>query len=213
MCKKRQGIYKMKLKDIKPNPNNPRLVKDDRFKKLVASIEQFPEMMELRPMVIDENNVILGGNMRYKALKELKRTEIPDSWVKRADELTDEQKRQFIIKDNVGFGEHDWDMLANEWDSQKLNDWGLDVPFNDDDIQEMANPDNIDTENIFATELDAESNYLVLKFDRDIDWIQAKTIFGLQTETARRANGKEWSKGIGRVLDGAAAINMLKDDN
>ena len=86
-------MSKMKLKDINPNPNNPRLVKDDRFKKLVASIEQFPEMMELRPMIVDENNVILGGNMRYKALKELKRTDIPDSWVKRADELTDEQKR------------------------------------------------------------------------------------------------------------------------
>lgn len=117
----------MKLKDIKPNPNNPRLVKDDRFKKLVESIDKFPEMMELRPMIIDENNIILGGNMRYKALKELKRIDIPDSWVKRADELTDEQKRQFIIKDNVGFGEHDWDVLANEWDSELLNEWGLDV--------------------------------------------------------------------------------------
>lgn len=203
----------MKLKDIKPNPNNPRLVKDDRFKKLVNSIDKFPEMMELRPMIIDENSVILGGNMRYKALKELKRTEIPDSWVKRADELTDEQKRQFIIKDNVGFGEHDWEMLANEWDAEELNDWGLDVPFTDDDIEEMSNPNNINTENIFANELDAESNYLVLKFDKDIDWIQAKTIFGLQTETARRANGKEWSKGVGRVLNGAVAINKLRDEN
>jgi len=203
----------MKLKDIKPNPNNPRLVKDDRFKKLVNSIDKFPEMMELRPMIIDENSVILGGNMRYKALKELKRTEIPDSWVKRADELTDEQKRQFIIKDNVGFGEHDWEMLANEWDVEELNDWGLDVPFTDDDIEEMSNPNNINTENIFANELDAESNYLVLKFDKDIDWIQAKTIFGLQTETARRANGKEWSKGVGRVLNGAVAINKLRDEN
>jgi ParB-like chromosome segregation protein Spo0J len=203
----------MKLKDIKPNPNNPRLVKDEKFKKLVKSIEQFPEMMELRPMIVDENNVILGGNMRYKALKELKRTEIPDSWVKRADELTDDQKRQFIIKDNVGFGEHDWDMLANEWDVEELNDWGLDVPFTDDDIEEMSNPNNINTENIFANELDAESNYLVLKFDKDIDWIQAKTIFGLQTETARRANGKEWSKGVGRVLNGAVAINKLRDEN
>ena len=203
----------MKLKDIKPNPNNPRLVKDDRFKKLVNSIDKFPEMMELRPMIIDENNIILGGNMRYKALKELKRTDIPDSWVKRADELTDDQKRQFIIKDNVGFGEHDWDMLANEWDAEELNDWGLDVPFTDDDIEEMSNPNNINTENIFANELDAESNYLVLKFDRDIDWIQAKTIFGLQTETARRANGKEWSKGVGRVLNGAVALNKLRDEN
>ncbi len=123
----------MKLKDINPNPNNPRLVKDEKFKKLVKSIEQFPEMMELRPMIVDENNVILGGNMRYKALKELKRKEIPDSWVKRADELTDDQKRQFIIKDNVGFGEHDWEMLANEWDAEELIDWGLEVPVFDSD--------------------------------------------------------------------------------
>ena len=142
----------MKLKDIKPNPNNPRLVKDEKFKKLVKSIEQFPEMMELRPMIVDENNVILGGNMRYKALKELKRTEIPDSWVKRADELTDDQKRQFIIKDNVGFGEHDWDVLANEWDSELLNEWGLDVwkapedvdldEFFEEDTSEQADPTN-----------------------------------------------------------------------
>ena len=121
----------MKLSEINPNPNNPRLVKDDRFKKLVASIEAFPEMMELRPMVIDENSVILGGNMRYKALQHLKRKEIPDSWVKRADELTDDQKKEFIIKDNVGFGEHDWDTLANEWDAEELNDWGLELPMFD----------------------------------------------------------------------------------
>jgi hypothetical protein len=126
---------------------------------------------------------------------------------------TEEQKQEFIIKDNSSFGEWDWDTLANEWDTEKLDEWGLDLPFSKDDITEMNNPSNLDTEKTFANELDDESNYIVLKFDKDIDWIQAKTIFGLKTETARRANGKEWSSGIGRVLNGIEAINKIKNDS
>ena len=118
----------MKLSDIKKNPNNPRLVKDDKFRKLCKSIEEFPQMMELRPIVVDADGVILGGNMRYEAIKANGMREVPDAWVKRADELTEEQKREFVVKDNVGFGEWDWDVLANEWDDLPLDDWGLDVP-------------------------------------------------------------------------------------
>lgn len=118
----------IKITEILPNPNNPRLIKDDKFKKLVNSIKEFPKMMELRPMVIDENNITLGGNMRLKALKELGYKEIPDNWVKKATELTPEEVRRFIIADNVGFGEHDWEVLQNEWDVQELSDWGLDIP-------------------------------------------------------------------------------------
>lgn len=118
----------MKLSEIKKNPDNPRLIKDDKFKKLVKSIEQFPKMMELRPIVIDADNVVLGGNMRLSALKELGYKEVPDEWIKRADDLTEEQKKEFIIKDNVGFGEWDWDVLANEWDEVELGEWGLDLP-------------------------------------------------------------------------------------
>lgn len=118
----------MKLSNIKANPSNPRVIKDDRFQKLVKSISEFPKMMELRPMVINSDNVVLGGNMRLKALQELKYKEIPDNWVKRAEDLTDEEQRRFIIADNVGFGEHDWEMLANEWNVEELRDWGLDVP-------------------------------------------------------------------------------------
>jgi len=117
----------MKLSEIKPNPNNPRLIKDDKFHKLVKSIKEFPKMMALRPMVIDANNIILGGNMRFKALKELGYKEVPDEWIKRAEDLTDEEIRRFIIADNVGFGEHDWEMLQNEWDIEDLEEWGLDV--------------------------------------------------------------------------------------
>lgn len=118
----------MKISELKKNPNNPRLIKDDKFKKLVTSIENFPKMIELRPIVVDAEMVVLGGNMRLAALKELKYKEIPDNWVKRADDLTEEEKKQFIIKDNVGFGEWDWDILANEWDNEQLEEWGLDLP-------------------------------------------------------------------------------------
>jgi DNA modification methylase len=118
----------MNINDIKANPNNPRIIKDDKFKKLVKSIKEFPKMMELRPMVIDKNNIVLGGNMRLKALKELKYKDVPDEWIKRADQLTDDEQRRFIIADNVGFGEHDWEMLANEWDMNELIDWGVDIP-------------------------------------------------------------------------------------
>ena len=117
-----------KISEIKPNPNNPRIIKDDKFKKLVKSIQDFPKMMELRPMVINADNIVLGGNMRLKALKELGYKEIPDTWVKRADELTEDEQRRFIISDNVGFGEHDWEVLKSEWDVQELEEWGLDIP-------------------------------------------------------------------------------------
>lgn len=127
-----------KLSDIKPNPNNPRSIKSEKFKKLKQSIKDFPEMLELRPIVVDEHDVILGGNMRYNALKELKVEEVP---VIKATDLTDEQKRQFIIKDNVGFGEWDWDLLANEWDIDALQDWGLELPFDNTPVLEAEEDD------------------------------------------------------------------------
>ena len=102
----------MKLSEIKLNPNNPRVIKDDKFAKLVKSITEFPKMMALRPIVVNNDNVVLGGNMRLKALKEIGYKEIPDEWVKRADDLTEEETRRFIIADNVGFGEHDWEMVS-----------------------------------------------------------------------------------------------------
>ena len=118
-------IEKVKLSEIKPNPKNPRLIKDEKFKKLVKSIKEFPQMLELRPIVVDENNIILGGNMRFKALKEAGHTEVS---IVKANDLTEQQKDEFIVKDNVGFGEWDWDSLANEWEVDKLEEWGLDLP-------------------------------------------------------------------------------------
>ena len=115
----------MKLSEIKLNPNNPRLIKDDKFKKLCQSLKDFPEMLELRPIVVNKDMIILGGNMRYKAAKEIGLKEIP---VKIADNLTPEQEREFLIKDNTSGGEWDWEILANEWNSEELEAWGLDIP-------------------------------------------------------------------------------------
>jgi|SRR5210317_2169883 len=116
---------KVNIASIKPNPDNPRFVKDSKFKKLVKSIKEFPEMLEKRPIVVDENMVVLGGNMRLKACKSAGLFEV---WIDEATGWSDEKKKEFIIKDNVGFGEWDWDILANEWDANDLDDWGLDLP-------------------------------------------------------------------------------------
>ena len=134
----------IKLNKIKSNPNNPRIIKDVKFKKLVTSIKEFPEMLEKRPIVVDENLIVLGGNMRTKACKEAGLKEV---WVDIVDNWSEEQKKEFIIKDNSGFGEWDWDVLANEWDADKLNDWGLDLPpmFNELEAEEddYTEPDNM----------------------------------------------------------------------
>jgi len=124
----------VKINSIKTNPKNPRLIKDDKFKKLVNSIKEFPQMLELRPIVVDENNIILGGNMRHKACIEAGLKEV---YIVQAKDLTEQQKDEFIVKDNVGFGEWDWDILANEWDTEKLTDWGLDIPIFKDDENEL----------------------------------------------------------------------------
>jgi len=118
----------MKISELKPNKDNPRFIKEDKVDKLVKSIKDFPKMMELRPIIIDNDNIILGGNMRFKALLELGYKELPDNWIKRADKLTDAEKKQFIIKDNVGFGEWDYDILANEWEQEELEEWGMVLP-------------------------------------------------------------------------------------
>lgn len=115
----------VKISEVKSNPNNPRLVKDEKFAKLVQSIKDFPQMLELRPIVVNDDMIVLGGNMRLKACKEAGLKEIP---IIKASQLTEEQQREFIIKDNLGYGEWDWSIIANEWDIDKINEWGLDIP-------------------------------------------------------------------------------------
>lgn len=129
-----------KISEIKTNPNNPRLIKDDKFAKLVKSIKEFPEMLKLRPIVVNDDMIVLGGNMRLKACKEAGLKVVP---VIMASELSEEQQRRFIIADNVGFGEWDWEMLGNEWEAEQLEEWGLDLP--DMSVTELeAEEDNYD---------------------------------------------------------------------
>jgi hypothetical protein len=151
---------------VKANPNNPRIIKDEKFAKLVKSIQDFPDMLNKRPLVCytdtDGQFVVLGGNMRLKAAKECKLKEIP---IILADEWTAEQRAEFLIKDNVGFGEWDWEQLANEWDVQQLEDWGLNIPSFEtqdySDKNEEIDIDSLDTEMIIKLKYTEDEYQLV----------------------------------------------------
>ena len=136
---------------IKLNPNNPRLIKDDKYKKLVQSIKDFPEMLHIRPIVVNDEMVVLGGNMRLRACIEAGMTEIPTI---KASSLTEKQQKEFLIKDNVGFGEWDWDILADNWDYNEITEWGLDIvglgmdgKFNEQEEYNFMNKVTIEFEN------------------------------------------------------------------
>jgi site-specific DNA-methyltransferase (adenine-specific) len=133
-------IQNVPINTVKANPNNPRIIKDDKFAKLVKSINEFPQMLNLRPIVVNDDMVVLGGNMRLKACKEAGLKEIP---IIKASELTEQQQKEFIVKDNVGYGEWDWDDLANNWDVDELTEWGLDIPgfVNEETIPEVEEDD------------------------------------------------------------------------
>lgn len=165
-------MKKIKVNKLKENPNNPRNISNTKFEKLKSSIKEFPKMLELRPIVIDENNIVLGGNMRLKALKELGIDEVP--YIQEKD-LSEEQKKQFIIKDNVGFGSWDYDMLANEWDETVLNDWGLDLWQPDED----ADYSILDDEDIDDDVSDMASNVRkAIQVDFDLqDYDKAYNLF------------------------------------
>jgi ParB-like chromosome segregation protein Spo0J len=162
-------IEKVSIKDIKMNPNNPRIIKDDKFKKLVKSIKEFPEMLEVRPIVVDDDMVILGGNMRTKACMEAGLKEV---FIIKFSDLSEDKKKEFIIKDNVGYGEWDFDMLIQEWDLDNLIEWGLDVPepLDEEDEKKKDQKDLSDDikndyriEIIFTNEKDQEIAYNELK--------------------------------------------------
>jgi len=177
----------VKLTEIKSNPNNPRVIKDHKFEKLKKSISEFPKMMELRPMVINEDNIVLGGNMRLKALKDLGYKEVPEEWVKRASDLTEEETRRFIIADNVGFGEHDWEMLANEWNTEELEDWGLEgFPF--EEVTELeaeeddyTEPDNIQVDVVLGDLIEIGEHRLLCGDSTDSDQV-AKLMNGKKAD-------------------------------
>lgn len=201
----------MKLSKLKTNPNNPRLIKDDKFQKLVNSIREFPKMMELRPIVVDENMIIQGGNMRFKAIKELGLKEIPDSWVRQANDLTEEEKRRFIIADNVGFGEWDNDMLANEWDSEQLEEWGLDLPNSED----LTGKDYIDESENFdleqAKELDFYDEFIIIKFKDENEYLSFLSEFNIKNvQTSNMENGKDIRTSIKKVFDYEDLHSIIK---
>jgi DNA modification methylase len=161
------------ISKVKLNPNNPRLIKDDKFKKLVASIQGFPEMLQIRPIVVNADMVVLGGNMRLRACKEAGLKEVP---IIVADNIPEDRQAEFIIKDNVGFGEWDWEMLANEWDSDLLADWGLEVPENEvmqleaeEDDYEM--PDEVHTDIVIGDLFEIGEHRLLCGDSTDSDQV------------------------------------------
>ena len=147
----------IQLNTLRPNPKNPRVIKDDKFRRLVESLRTFPKMMSLRPIIADEEGIILGGNMRYKALLDLGYTEVPDEWVKRTTDMTPEEKKEFLIKDNVNYGE--WDtakLLLDDWDRPKLIEWGLTVEQKDE--KELIRDDNYEQPVTITTDI-VEGDY------------------------------------------------------
>lgn len=197
----------MKLSDLIPTENNPRQIKKEDFERLKKSLKSFPKMLDIREIVIDENNKILGGHQRVKALIANGETEVN---VKIVEGLSEEEKREFIIRDNVQNGEWDFDILANEWDDLPLEEWGVDVGVGEKTFKEEPEVE-------FSEFIDEESNYILLKFKTDIDWLNAQTLFGVKTVKcySTREDGaiteKMVRKGQSRVLDGAKVLaNLMK---
>ena len=153
-------IETVKITAVKSNPNNPRLIKDNKFKQLVQSIKDFPEMLSIRPIVVNKDMMVLGGNMRLKACIDAGLKEVA---IIKASELTPEQQNEFIIKDNVGFGEWEWDILANEWDTEQLAEWGLEVFQTPDysDKNEEIDIDSLDSEMIIKLKYSEDEYNLV----------------------------------------------------
>ena len=148
------------INQLIPNNNNPRFIRTEKFEKLVKSLTDFPEMLKIRPIICNKDNIILAGNMRYKAAIEIGLTEIPVEII----DLTPEREAEFLIKDNLNFGEWDFDILANEWDISLLDEWGLDLPLPsiEDEESEMIEKENFDITISCKDELEQNLNYVKL---------------------------------------------------
>ena len=190
----------VKIGNVKSNPNNPRVIKDDNFRKLVNSIKEFPKMLKIRPIVVNDDMIVLGGNMRLKACKEAGLKEVP---IIKASDLTEDEQRQFIIKDNVSGGEWDWDMLTSDWDTEKLEEWGLEVPI-EDKIDELEEGEEIEIEQ--SLQVIPKKEYVIIMADEDSsEWDELRTIF--KCKTVRQGGCKVGSTsdkvttGLERVFD------------
>ena len=198
-----------KITDIKLNPNNPRLIKDDKFKKLVQSIKDFPEMLDIRPIVVNKDMIILGGNMRFRACKEAGIKEIPVI----VTDLSEEKQREFLIKDNTSGGEWDWDMIANEWDSEELEAWGLDLPvfdIKDEGTAEEDNyevPDTIETDIVLGDLFEIGEHRLLCGDSTDSDAV-AKLMDGKKADMAHN----DPPYGMKKEKDGVLNDNLNYDD-
>lgn len=192
---------KINIKLLISNPNNPRIIKDDKFKKLVASIQEFPKMLEIRPIVVNEDMVVLGGNMRLKACIAAGLKEVP---VIQINDLTIDEQRQFIIKDNVSGGEWDWDILANEWDNEELDAWGLDLPINDK-IDNLQDGEELEFEQ--SVQLEPPKEYiLIIAEPNSVEWEEIKET--LKLKMVRRGGYKK-----GSAFDSVGLERVIKWDD
>lgn len=193
------------IKEIKPNPDNPRYIKGDKFDKLVKSIKEFPQMLELRPIVVNQDMIVLGGNMRLKACEAAGIEEVPIIF---ADNLTEEQQKEFIIKDNSSFGEWDWDLLANEWDMDLLEDWGLDIPNLDDQVDELEDGEEIELPQ--SVQVEPPKEYILIMAEpNSVDWEDLKET--LQLKMVRRGGYKKGSGFDAVSLERVLEWSDLKD--
>lgn len=198
------------ISKVKPNQDNPRIIKDYKFKKLVQSIKDFPQMLELRPIVVNEDNIVLGGNMRLKACQEAGLKEVH---IIQAKDLTEEQQREFIIKDNVGFGEWDWDVLANEWDTNALEEWGMDLII-DDKIEKLEDDEEIELPQ--SVQLEPPKEYILIMAEpNSVDWEELKQT--LKLKMVRRGGYKKGSNfdsvSLERVLWWDDFKNRINDNS
>jgi ParB-like chromosome segregation protein Spo0J len=178
-------MIKVKVAAIKSNPKNPRLIKDDKFKKLVKSIKEFPEMETVRPIVVNKDMVILGGNMRYKAMIECGYKEVNVEVV----DWSEQKQNEFIIKDNVGYGEWSWDDIANEWDMEQIEDWGMDLPLFDK-IDNIEDGEEIEFEQ--SVQLEPPKEYILIMAEpNSVEWEELKET--LKLKIVRRGGYKEGS--------------------
>jgi hypothetical protein len=190
----------MKLADLTPNPDNPRNIKPEKLDKLAQSIKDFPKMMVKRPIVYDENKIIIGGNMRYKAIESLGMTEIPDEWTSDASDFTPEERKRFIMQDNAEMGEHDWDMVANQYELEDLDAWGIDLPINDR-IDNLEEDEEIEFEQ--SVQIEPPQEYIMIIAEpNSVEWEDLKE--KLKLKMVRRGGYKKGSAfdsvGIERVI-------------
>ena len=198
-------IEKVPIKDIKMNPDNPRIIKDDKFKKLVKSIREFPEMLEVRPIVVDDDMVILGGNMRTKACIEAGLKEV---FIIKFSDLTDEKKKEFIVKDNVGYGEWDFEMLVEDYGRDLLIDWGLDII--DKRIDDSSEGDDIVVDK--SLQVLPKNEYIIIYAPQDSDeWDELKSIFKCKTVRQGGCRVGSTSDKVGTGLERVFDLKSFKE--